>query len=49
MIIPLLSEVKKETGNSNVETWLLDLASFVSVKAFANRFEKEGGRLDVLV
>ena len=30
--------------------WPLDLSDFASVKAFADRFEKEGGgRLDVMV
>jgi NAD(P)-dependent dehydrogenase (short-subunit alcohol dehydrogenase family) len=30
--------------------WQLDLASFASVKAFAERFEREGGgRLDLLL
>ncbi|KAF8903431.1 hypothetical protein CPB84DRAFT_1746146 [Gymnopilus junonius] len=41
--------IKQETGFQGVELWLLDLASFASVKFFSERFEKEGGRLDILV
>ncbi|KAJ3785145.1 hypothetical protein GGU10DRAFT_313593 [Lentinula aff. detonsa] len=38
------------TGYMRAEVWLLDLSSFDSVQAFADRFEKEGGgRLDILV
>ncbi|KAJ7613155.1 hypothetical protein FB45DRAFT_874676 [Roridomyces roridus] len=43
------AEVKKETGCSVAELWLVDLADFASVKAFADRFDKDGGRLDILV
>lgn len=33
-----------------MEYWPLDLSSFKSVSAFADRFEKEGGgKLDILV
>lgn len=42
-------EIGLETGNKNVELWLLDLAKFASVRSFADRFEKEGERLDILV
>ncbi|KAF8903501.1 hypothetical protein CPB84DRAFT_1845793 [Gymnopilus junonius] len=41
--------IKQETGFQDVELWLLDLGSFASVRSFAERFEKEGGRLDILV
>ncbi|KJA23640.1 hypothetical protein HYPSUDRAFT_201349 [Hypholoma sublateritium FD-334 SS-4] len=44
-----VKKIWEETGCSNVELWLLDLASFESVKAFAERFEREGTRLDLLV
>ncbi|KAJ3737515.1 hypothetical protein DFJ43DRAFT_987156 [Lentinula guzmanii] len=38
------------TGYMRAEVWPLDLSSFDSVQAFADRFEKEGGgRLDILV
>jgi len=33
----------------NAELWLLDLSRFSSVVDFADKFEKEGGRLDILV
>lgn len=45
----ILSEIKSKTGFANIELWLLDLNSFASVKAFADRFDAEGGRLDILV
>ncbi|PPQ80665.1 hypothetical protein CVT25_001627 [Psilocybe cyanescens] len=44
-----VEEIKNATGCETVELWILDLAKFASVKAFAERFEKEGGgRLDIL-
>ncbi|PPQ72440.1 hypothetical protein CVT26_003769 [Gymnopilus dilepis] len=44
-----LNAIKQETGCETAELWLIDLASFASVKSFAEKFEKEGGRLDILV
>ncbi|TEB37323.1 NAD(P)-binding protein [Coprinellus micaceus] len=44
-----VTRIKEETNFENVEVWSLDLANFSSVASFANRFEKEGGRLGVLV
>ncbi|TFK54202.1 NAD(P)-binding protein [Heliocybe sulcata] len=44
-----VAEVEKATGLKNAELWLLDLSRFASVVEFADRFEKEGGRLDILV
>ena len=41
--------IRKETGFGAVEGWPLELSDFSSVKAFVDRFEKEGGELDVLV
>ncbi|TFK39479.1 short-chain dehydrogenase [Crucibulum laeve] len=41
--------LKSETGYEKAELWIVDLAEFSSVKAFADKFEKDGGRLDVLV
>lgn len=33
-----------------MEVWQIDLSSFASLRAFADRFEKEGsGKLDLLV
>ncbi|KAF5322502.1 hypothetical protein D9619_002190 [Psilocybe cf. subviscida] len=44
-----LDKIKGETGCKTTELWILDLASFASVKAFAEKFNKEGGRLDILM
>jgi len=45
-----LRDIVSTTGCKTIEVWQLDLSSFASVTAFANRFEKEGGgHLDVLV
>jgi len=41
--------IKKEIGLLNVEAWPLELGSFASVTAFVDRFEKDGGRLDMLI
>lgn len=42
-------EIEKETGCREVELWLIDLSSFASVLEFAERFEQDGGRLDILL
>jgi NAD(P)-dependent dehydrogenase (short-subunit alcohol dehydrogenase family) len=42
-------ELQADTGYSKAELWLVDLADFDSVKQFADRFESDGGRLDILV
>ncbi|TCD63925.1 hypothetical protein EIP91_004772 [Steccherinum ochraceum] len=43
-------KIKKDTGFGAVECWPLELTSFASIKAFADRFEREGGgRLDVVI
>ena len=41
--------IQQETGFAAVEYWPLELTEFASVKAFADRFEKDGGDLDLLV
>ena len=41
--------IQKETGFVAVEFWPLELTEFASVKAFADRFETDGGDLDILV
>lgn len=43
------TELKAATGYAKAEVWPIDLADFESVKQFADRFEKDGGRLDILV
>ncbi|KAJ6580929.1 hypothetical protein B0H19DRAFT_488399 [Mycena capillaripes] len=44
-----LDKLKAATGYSKAELWIIDLADFVSVKQFADKFERDGGRLDILV
>ncbi|PBK91021.1 NAD(P)-binding protein [Armillaria gallica] len=44
-----LERLKAETGYQKAELWLVDLSRFSSVTAFANKFEADGGRLDILV
>ncbi|KAJ7483178.1 hypothetical protein FB451DRAFT_1338105 [Mycena latifolia] len=41
--------IETETGYSKAELWIIDLADFASVKHFADKFEQDGGRLDILV
>jgi len=45
----LVTDIRDETGCQTVELKLLDLADFESVIAFADSFEKENERLDILV
>jgi retinol dehydrogenase 12 len=45
-----MTAISATTGCTTVECWIVDLADFRSISAFADRFEKEGGgRLDVLI
>ncbi|KAJ6457396.1 hypothetical protein C8R47DRAFT_1227432 [Mycena vitilis] len=44
-----VDKLKAETGYGKAELWLIDLADFESVKQFAGKFERDGGRLDILV
>jgi len=41
-------ELKPES-KTKVEPWALELSSFASVVAFADKFEKDGGKLDVVI
>jgi NAD(P)-dependent dehydrogenase (short-subunit alcohol dehydrogenase family) len=41
--------LKAETGYSKAELWIIDLADSMSVKCFVDKFERDGGRLDILV
>jgi NAD(P)-dependent dehydrogenase (short-subunit alcohol dehydrogenase family) len=41
--------LKAETGYTNAELWIVDLADFNSVKQFGDKFEQDGGRLDYLI
>jgi retinol dehydrogenase 12 len=40
--------LQEQTGYK-AELWTIDLSSFDSVKAFADKFEKDGGRLDIVI
>ncbi|KAF6763188.1 hypothetical protein DFP72DRAFT_526448 [Ephemerocybe angulata] len=44
-----LDKLQEDTGYITGELWLIDLTSFASVVAFVDRYEREGGRLDILV
>ncbi|KAJ7837944.1 hypothetical protein B0H13DRAFT_1651258 [Mycena leptocephala] len=44
-----VDRLKAATGYSKAELWIIDLADFESVKQFADKFERDGGRLDILV
>ncbi|KAF8888744.1 hypothetical protein BD779DRAFT_428852 [Infundibulicybe gibba] len=43
-----LQKLYEQTGY-HAELWMIDLSDFNSVKAFVDKFEADGGRLDVLV
>ncbi|KAK0495746.1 hypothetical protein EDD18DRAFT_251719 [Armillaria luteobubalina] len=44
-----LAEIQADTGYSKAELWIIDLANFNSVVAFADRADRELERLDILV
>ncbi|KAG1750555.1 uncharacterized protein EDB91DRAFT_1108138 [Suillus paluster] len=44
-----LAEIEQETAYNGCELWIIDLANFASVTAFADKFDKEGGDLHLLV
>ncbi|KAF6753523.1 short-chain dehydrogenase [Ephemerocybe angulata] len=44
-----ITTLQQETGYRTAELWLVDLSKFSSVIAFADKFEKDGGRLDIVV
>ncbi|OJA10629.1 hypothetical protein AZE42_11358 [Rhizopogon vesiculosus] len=44
-----VAEIEQETGYNGCELWIIDLADFASVVAFADKFEKEVGDLHILV
>jgi retinol dehydrogenase-12 len=41
-------DIEAATGYRS-ELWILDLAKFASVLEFADKFEKDGGRIDILI
>ncbi|PBK58136.1 short-chain dehydrogenase [Armillaria solidipes] len=44
-----LAQIQADTGYSKVELWIIDLANFSSVVAFADRADQELDRLDILI
>ena len=42
-------ELKAETGYGSAELWIIDLARISSVVDFTERFEKDRGRIDILL
>ncbi|KAJ7272452.1 short-chain dehydrogenase [Mycena rebaudengoi] len=44
-----LDKLKTETKYTGAELWLLDLSDFASVRKFADKFEQDGSRLDILL
>ncbi|KAG6888101.1 hypothetical protein C0995_010666 [Termitomyces sp. Mi166 len=44
-----ISRLSKETGYKAGELWIIDLSKFTSVVAFADKFKKECGHLDILI
>jgi len=43
------TKLKAETGYGSAELWIIDLARISSVVDFTERFEKDGGRIDILL
>ncbi|TFK96205.1 short-chain dehydrogenase [Pterulicium gracile] len=44
-----LDTLRRETGYERGEVWMIDLADFASIGRFADRFNQEEARLDILV
>jgi len=44
-----IATIERETGNTKSELWLMDSTNFSSVLEFCDKFDKDGGRLDLLV
>ncbi|KAJ7780255.1 hypothetical protein DFH07DRAFT_1026479 [Mycena maculata] len=44
-----VEKLKAATGYAKAELWIIDLADFESVRQFADKFERDGGRLDIFV
>lgn len=49
IVMPPSTELQSSTGYDKAELWLVDLSRYPSVLEFANKFELDGGRLDILV
>ncbi|KAK0431565.1 hypothetical protein EV421DRAFT_1927264 [Armillaria borealis] len=48
-LIVAITEIQADAGYSKAELWIIDLADFNSVIAFADKAERELDRLDILV
>ncbi|KAJ7160935.1 hypothetical protein C8R46DRAFT_1106009 [Mycena filopes] len=44
-----VERLETSTGYKKAELWIVDLADFASVTGFADKFEQDGGRLDLLI
>ncbi|KAK7001536.1 hypothetical protein R3P38DRAFT_3049624 [Favolaschia claudopus] len=44
-----VEKLRQETGYTKGELWIVDLADFRSVISFVDKYEREGGRLDILL
>ncbi|KAJ7089051.1 hypothetical protein C8R43DRAFT_1092574 [Mycena crocata] len=44
-----LEKLQAATGCTKAELWIIDLSDFASVTQFADKFDRDGGRLDILV
>ncbi|KII92884.1 hypothetical protein PLICRDRAFT_37683 [Plicaturopsis crispa FD-325 SS-3] len=44
-----VAKLEKKTGYKNAEVWLVDLSKYSSVVAFVEKFEQDGGRLDIAI
>ncbi len=49
LTICIIIGIQKETGYTKAELWIIDLANFSSIVAFADRADRELERLDILV
>jgi len=44
-----VKKIESETGYTKAEVWTIDLLDQASVKAFADKYKQDGGRLDILL
>lgn len=49
LLLHYITDIQEETGYTKAELWLLDLSRFASVVEFAEKFEQDGGKIDILV
>ena len=46
---PLMNQIRRETGNANIEFIPIDLSDLNSVRSFVEKFKHRHNRLDVLI